>query len=188
MQSCGYFKILFRDNHASSRFSFPENIITNQSSICISHPLAPGTYIAQLTVRLPSTDVENADRKYIKIAAPDIVPYIAGGSARSHGWKEELVLNANGSSDPLTSGNQDLIYEWFCSYHGDIDNNLGCFGNGQDRVEFEGAVYRLGPRTLFEAVTYEFTVKVSTRDRTRSASAVQAITVRPGNPPDVRIR
>ena len=176
-------------NYVSFLFSFPRAVITNQSSITISFFLEPGAYIFELTVSIPSV---GADRKYIKIAAPDIIPYIAGGSARSHGWRDVLVLNASESYDPLSPSNGDLVFKWFCSYAKNsvdkIGASLGCFGNGRDRVEFEGPVFKLGPMTLFESLTYEFKVEVSLQDRSRTASAQQTITVKPGSPPDVKIR
>ena len=135
--------------------------------------------------------VSNADYTYIKIAGADIQARISGGDLRTHAWEQQLLLDASESRDPLLPGNE-LEYAWFCVItEGDpglLTSGLGCFGNGENQVEFTGKVFMLPPRSLFEATTYVFTVKVSSAGTGRWSKATQTVKVLMGNLPDIRIR
>lgn len=136
--------------------------------------------------------VSNADYTYIKISGADIEARIAGGDLRSHDWEQQLLLDATESRDPLSLGNEELNYAWFCDItEGDasvVNSRRGCFGNGENEGEFTGKIFTLAPRSLFEATTYVFTVNVSSAGTGRWSTATQTVKVLTESPPDIQIR
>lgn len=173
--------------------SLQPEVTTNQSSITIpASVLDPGKYIFKVTVTISDVYATKADYTYIEIGSTDIEAHIAGGNVRSHGWEQHLSLDATESRDPLFTENEELDYSWLCSItEGNgavISSRLGCFGNGENQVEFTGKVFTLSPRSLFEATTYVFTVNVSSEKTGRWSTATQTVKVLMGNPPNIKIR
>lgn len=173
--------------------SLSSDIITDQSSISIpALGLGPGDYIFQLTVSISDVGVNNADYAFVRIADSNIEARIAGGDFRSHDWGQWLVLDATKSIDPLSPEDDNLNHAWFCNITKNdpdiIAPSSDCFGNGENQVEFEGKVFKIAPRSLIEATTYAFTVKVSSSSTGRWSTATQEVKVLIGNPPDIKIR
>ena len=168
----------------------PSEIVTNQSSITIlESTLATGAYIFQLTVTVSELGLDNADQTYIWIADVNIQARIAGGDLRTHDWEQRLVLDASESRD--TSGKENLTFAWYCSISEgatSVNSDLGCFGNGQGKVEYTRNIYIIEARRLFESVTYVFTVNVSSFKSGRWSKAQQSVIVLPGKPPDIKIQ
>ena len=176
-------------------YSLPQEVRIDLPSIIIPKTtLKPGLYIFELTVTLGKVRLTNADLSYISIADPGIFARIVGGSLRSNGWADQLVLNASESRDATISfpNNRSLLFKWFCRQQGTskiIIGSGGCFGSGEDLVEFDGPVYKIRARTLYEHVNYVFTVNVSAVDEPgRTAAASQTVIVLSGQPPNVKIR
>ena len=128
----------------------------------------------------------------MKIAGADIEARIAGGDLRSHDWEQRLVLDATESRDPLQLGKEDLTFVWFCQitkFNPDIvKSDVGCFGNGEGRVEYTGKNFSIEAKSLYEGTTYLFTVNVSSAQSGRWSTATQTIMVLMGHPADIRIR
>lgn len=170
--------------------SIPSNLLSH-SSVIIS-TLQPGYYQLQLTVTLSLVGISNTMQRYIKIMTPHVQAVIPGGSARSRGWENDIILDAGSeSSDPLYPNNNNFTFEWKCKQ---VENVYvfgkgGCFGKGNNLVESKERVFRIRNRSLLEGVTYSFTVTVTPHDgKSRAGEFTQNITIVQGKPPDINIR
>lgn len=173
--------------------SLPPDVLTNQSSLVIpAFGLLPGEYIFRLKVTIIDPEIDNADFTFIKIAGANIEASIAGGHLRSHDWGQRLLLDASESHDPLSQGNENLNFVWFCKINKTIagikNSGLGCFGNGDGQVEYTGITFPVEAKQLFESTTYKFTVNVSSVKTGRWSTANQLVIVLTGNPPDIKMR
>lgn len=127
-------------------------------------------------------------KTYMRVERSSLVAVIEGGSLRQidANSSEWLTLNAAGSYDPDSSGNDDnLAFHWYCKLETNSNKSLS---NGHCNLssfvsllasENRSANFKISEFLVND--TYIFNVTIISEDG-RSASATQAVTIIPGIP------
>ncbi|XP_076456106.1 polycystin-1-like protein 2 [Babylonia areolata] len=175
-----------------------------------------GTYRVSLNVSMKGIPgLFHTDFAYFRIDPTPLVAHITGGNARSVGYDTAFVLDALADSyDPDLDPDDKtgLYFRWFCRRQDEVlpeeeapdlvpiptnisetDFNVtkGCFGTGPGRLQVGGnltAVLELDSYLMEFGSTNVFSVEVAKSDGTgRTAVYEQAVTIVPGDPPDLTI-
>ncbi|XP_038048999.1 polycystin-1-like [Patiria miniata] len=162
-----------------------------------------GLYEITLTVTVEGLDnATGMDKVYIRINHSPLVLVLEGGSSRSVGNVQPLVLDAMTSSydpDNVAGNSSDWSFEWTCkklserSENNSMTTNVPfastdylCENSSWERLNFTSGVLHLNPLQLRVGALYAF--KVDTAIGSRLASYQQTIQVMQGEPPVVSIR
>ncbi|XP_070538878.1 polycystin-1-like protein 2 isoform X2 [Ptychodera flava] len=171
------------------------------SSVLIIPPfnLEYGSYVFKLIVSvINSIDVgtQNSDVACINVVPSQLVPKIAGGSARTVGWNQTIVFDGQGSRDPDNiHPHEGVIFQWYCRQYNEtfpedpsleeLSGKGGCLDNGL--YLGNTSVLQLPHAALRGNRSYVFRLSLSKHGR-ESVYTDQTLTVLPGEPPNVELR
>ncbi|XP_072050226.1 sperm receptor for egg jelly-like [Amphiura filiformis] len=186
--------------------------MTHTELMVPSDYLSYGLYRFQLSVvqrektskRMLSYDT---DETWIQIASSNLVPVIAGGSARAQGSSVPVAMDASETYDPDDGeweARWPIDFAWFCQMsdgEGQILSGADilelsqesptnitanyCFGDSV-QLPYTNATWEDTNAVVSVGKTYEFTVVVSKEGRNKEF-ARQRITILPGDPPQMKI-
>ncbi|XP_072051916.1 polycystin-1-like protein 2 [Amphiura filiformis] len=191
----------------------PQVSMANTELMVPANYLSYGLYRFQFTVvqmektseRVMSYDSEET---WIQITPTDLVPVIAGGSARTQGSSVPIAMDASESYDP-DDGEWDarwpMEFTWFCQMSDGEGQVLSgaeilelsqeslqvtitanyCFGDSL-QLSYASATWEDKDAMLVEGKAYLFTVVVSKEGRNK-VFAQQRVSILPGDPPQMNI-